>query len=91
MVAILSRGRWINTQSANHVWATAPIVICSWVVLETVEIFWDVDSSPPGQNDHHFADDISDAFLVHVKFCILIKISLKFVPKSPIYNKLALV
>ena len=33
----------------------------------------------------------SDAFIVNEKFCILIKILLKFVPKGPIDNNPALV
>ena len=33
----------------------------------------------------------SDAFSLNEKFCILIKISLKFVPKASIDNNLALV
>ena len=33
----------------------------------------------------------SDAFNVNEKFCISIRISLKFVPKGPINNKSALV
>ena len=35
-----------------------------------------INSSPPGQNVRRFADDI----FMNEKFCILIKISLKFVP-----------
>ena len=39
-----------------------------------------------------FADDIFKWIFVNEKFfCILIKISLKFVPKGPIDNKAALV
>ena len=36
----------------------------------------------PGQNGRHFADDIFRCIFVNEKFCILIKISLMFVPKS---------
>ena len=43
-----------------------------------------VNSSPPGQNGRHVADDI---FIWNEKFCILIRISLKFVVKGPIDNK----
>ena len=50
-----------------------------------------VNSSPPGQNGHRFTDDIFRCIFVNETFCILIKISLKFVPKSPIDNNLALV
>ena len=38
----------------------------------------------PGQNGRHFADDIFRCIVVNEKFCLLIKISLKYVPKSPI-------
>ena len=45
----------------------------------------------PEQNGRHFADDIFRCILVNEKFSILIEISLKFVPKGPIYNSPALV
>ena len=41
-----------------------------------------LDSSPPGvKNGRYFADDIFICIFVNEAFCILIKISLKFVPK----------
>ena len=46
-----------------------------------------VNSSPPGQNGHHFIDDI----FMNEKFCISIRVSLKFVPKGPTDNKSAMV
>ena len=46
---------------------------------------------PPGQNGRHFADDIFWCILVNEKFCMLNKISLKFVRKGPIDNNPALV
>ena len=39
----------------------------------------------------HFADDIFKHIFVNEKFCILIKISLKFVRRGPIDNNQALV
>ena len=43
--------------------------------------------SSPRQNGRHFADDIFWCFFVNEKFCILIKISPKFVPNGQIdYN-----
>ena len=48
-------------------------------------------SSPPGQNGCHFTDDTFRCIFVNEKFCILIKISKKFVPKGPIDNIPALV
>ena len=50
-----------------------------------------VNSSPPGQNGRRFADDSFRCIFVNEKFCILIKISLTFVPKGPIDNNPALV
>ena len=50
-----------------------------------------VNSSPPGQNGCHFADNIFKYSFKNVKLCILIWISRKFVPQSPIDNKSALV
>ena len=38
-----------------------------------------------------FADNIFKCILMDEKFCISIRISLKFVPKGPIDNKAALV
>ena len=43
-----------------------------------------INSSLPGQNDRHFTDDNFKCIFVNEKFCISIKISLKFVPKGPI-------
>ena len=45
----------------------------------------------PGQNGRHSADDIFKCIFVNEKFRISIRISLKFVPKGPINNKLALI
>ena len=49
------------------------------------------NSSPAGQDGRHFADDSFKLIFVNEMFCILIKISLKFILKGPIYNSLALV
>ena len=43
------------------------------------------------QNGCHFADDVFRCIFVNEKFCILISILLKFVPKGPIDNKPELV
>ena len=42
-----------------------------------------VNLSPPGQNGHHFADNIFRCIFRNDKFCFLTKISLKFVRKGP--------
>ena len=46
---------------------------------------------PPEQNGHHFTDDIVECIFTNKKFCILIRISPKVVPKGPIDNNAALV
>ena len=56
-----------------------------------IQTLFQISSSPPGQNGRHFAVHISRCILVNEKFCILIKISLKFVRKGPIDNDQALV
>ena len=43
------------------------------------------------KNGGHFPDDIFKCIFFNEQFCILIKISLKFVPKGPIDNNPALV
>ena len=49
------------------------------------------DSSPPGQNGCDFSNNISKCNFMNEKFCILIRISLNFVPEGPIANDLTLV
>ena len=50
-----------------------------------------INSSPPGQNGRHFADDTFKCIFMNENFCILIRISQKFVHKGPIDNKSGLV
>ena len=50
-----------------------------------------VNSSPPGQNGRHFSDNSFERIFMNEKFCILIKISLKFVPNDPMDNEPVLV
>ena len=45
---------------------------------------------PPEQNGRHFDDDVFRCIFVNEKLSILIKNLLKFVPKGPIDNNLAL-
>ena len=58
---------------------------------DTFITYYTLNSSPPGQNGRLFADDIFICIFVNAKLGILIKISLKFVPKVPIDNNRALV
>ena len=50
-----------------------------------------VNTLRPRQNGRHFADDIFKCICLNENVSILIKISLKFVPKGPINNIPALV
>ena len=49
------------------------------------------NSSLPGQNGRHFADDNFKRIFKNEMFCISIQISLKIVPNGQIYHKSALV
>ena len=49
------------------------------------------NSSPPGQNGWHFADDVFICNFLDEKWCIFIRISLKCVSHGPIDNKSVLV
>ena len=50
-----------------------------------------LNSSPPGQNAHHFADDIFKRNVLNENVKVSINISLIFIPKGPINNISALV
>ena len=50
-----------------------------------------INSTLPKQNGRHFAEDTLKRIFKNEKSCILIRISLKFVPKRPIDKKTALV
>ena len=45
----------------------------------------------PGQNGHHFPDDIFKCIFLNENARISIEVSLKFVPRDPIDNKSSLV
>ena len=83
---ISNNGRFSNS---GIVWFQQQILVLLGV--SATDEFTTIDSSPPGQNGRHFADDIFKCIFMNEKFCILIRISLKFVPKGPIDCKLALV
>ena len=61
---------------------------------ENVSIWWRhhaiIKWSLPGQNNHNFAVDIFGCIFMNETFCILIKISLKFVPNGLPNNNPAL-
>ena len=61
------------------------------LVLSRLASYLVFNSSPPEQNGRRFTDSIFRCIFVNEKFCISIKISLKFVTKGPIDNNPALV
>ena len=60
-----------------------------WRAFEIAEIQF--NSSRPRENRRHFADDVFKCIFLNENVMILVKISLKFVPKTPINNIPALV
>ena len=74
-----------------------PLKIMKVMTMPQSRVIWVSKSthafnlSPPGQNGHHFTDDIFRCIFLNEKFCILIKILLKFVPYGPIDSNPTLV
>ena len=64
----------------------SPFVRLTWITVQLIASVLCFNSPPLGQNSCLFADDIFRCIFVNDKFCILVKISLKFVPKGPIDN-----
>ena len=60
------------------------MVVLLWATSEVVTSF--INKLRPRQNDHHFPDDIFKHIFLNENAWILIKISLKYVPKGPINN-----
>ena len=58
---------------------------CLWCVRAQIEECY---LSPPGQNGRRFSDGTCKCIFMNAKLCILIWISLKFVPKGQIDKKL---
>ena len=59
----------------------ASSLMIRWCIASLLRKFpWNVNWSRHGQNGSRFADDIFRCIFVNEKFCILIGISLKFVP-----------
>ena len=59
--------------------------------MNRYQAFIRINSLKPRQNGHHFGDDVFKCIFLDENVWILIKISLKFVPKGPINNIPALV
>ena len=60
-------------------------------ITGTIVLMPGFNTLKPRQNGRHFADDIFNCIFLNENVWIPIKISLKFVPKGPINNILALV
>ena len=76
----------------NEILGSGVIEPCLSLILHlSLAVVPFINSSPPGQNGRHLADDIFRFIFVNENFYILIKISLKFFPKGPIGNNPALV
>ena len=73
---------WLNWHHEN----SRLLVTCT-----VINQYHSLNSSPPGQNGRHLADDIFRWIFVKENFCILIRISLNFVPECPIDNNPTLV
>ena len=64
-------------------------MLAPWTLLSGTSLFTSntFNSSPPGQNGHHFTNNNCRCIFVKENFCSLIKIAQKFVPKGPVdYN-----
>ena len=85
MAAMSPRDQRVKKHHMDVSWMLALLATC-----QTGLHSW-VTQSAPGQNGRHFADDIFRCIFVNEIFFILIKISLKFVPKGPIDDNPALV
>ena len=61
------------------------------VRIDSRSEYIEVNSSPPGQNGRHLAEDNFRCIFLNENYRIPSQISLKFVPRSPIDNKPTLV
>ena len=75
--------QWFDTTRCSRV--TVMYTLCNRITACMASNF-DINSSPPGQTDRHFPDDIFKYIFMNYKLCILIRIKLMFVPKVPINN-----
>ena len=85
-----ARLSWNSTMKESQAWLSCMVNAKPAHDLEPLLLTW-INSSPPGQNGRHFADDIFRSIFMNEKFSILNKISLKFVPHGPTDNNPALV
>ena len=79
---------YLATQGAR-VSAAVLLTWLSWNIL--VSALEGLTRLSLDKNGHHFADDIFKCTFMNEKFCILIQISMKLIPKGLIHNKSTLV
>ena len=80
-----------KTSFAYRIWWCGHLKVCMVRLLFLYAVRDEVNPLLLGQKGCHFADDIFLCIFVNEKFCILIKSSLKCVPKGPIHNNPTLV
>ena len=82
---------------SSHIRYPQPSWYTSYRRKQIFNLNWSVwqyfcfNSSYPGQNGCYFTDDTFKSIFMNENFCILIRISLKLVPKVPINNNPTLV
>ena len=79
--------KWVSFDLIIHV----PILVWLMSGADQVKSHYSSPMSPPGQDGRHFAEGIFRCISMNEEFSVLIRISLKFVPKGPIDNNPALV
>ena len=81
----------VHINHTNLMNSTNLKLLCTaWTLRVRISII-SINSSPPEQNDCHFADDIFTCIFGNENLCFFIKISPKIVPKGPIDNNPTLV
>ena len=80
-----------HTTGAASLLPSGPIVVLFQLLALHVKHVGQVNTLRPGQNGRNFAHNIFKFFLLNENCCILILISLKFVPEGPIGSKWGLV
>ena len=68
-----------------------PVTLYSCILKSSPVFHWRHSLHIEGENGRHSADSILECIFLNKNYCILIQISLKFIPKCPINNKPALV
>ena len=70
----------------SRFWPSSASACFVWISLWGGTTWHDVNTLRPRQNGRHFSDDIFKCIFLNKNMWISIKISLQFLPKSPINN-----